>query len=323
MSKKTRTALLIFFIIVITIISGWLYLSATKGTHNANDTQTATPKTSGYIFSRPSNGPLTTTHKITVTYNGNQATAKTSLDSKNISQKIKTGQDVILLDKKNRIMPLGGKVINIEQTDTHLEILIDLPTQANTSYLSNEAEIITSKTIASQRYPLSALQQGDNGKQFVWVVEKSIDSEKHTIVKTLTTPRYIGRGHFIVSPPLNSNSFVILNPDNKLKGGKVNNITETKFEGPSQSPIQQAYQRYKLSQYQHQIKKLKDKGTDCRENGASRIAGIKETIENSPNTGSCSSNEQSANRSAEDIFNSILNRQPGGGATCGNTSCGQ
>jgi len=94
-------------------------------------------KTNGYVFSRPSNGTLIKTHAIQIDINDdNTASAiipkhKTSHNNKIQGNPIRKGQKVILHDKEGTILPLGGiitEIIDSEDSEGTQKIIMSLPT---------------------------------------------------------------------------------------------------------------------------------------------------------------------------------------------------
>ncbi len=327
MSKKAQKSLFIFLLIITATIGLVYILLQPQDSNDENlniEIQNVTEETSsnssetGYLFSRPSNGPLTKTKKITLNYHENNlASANIPADHEN---KLRAKQNVILFDKAKTVMPLGGEVKTIEPKDDLIEIGIQLPAGTKTELLSNEAEIITSEIIASQRYPLTALQRDKNGNTFVWVAEKTNNKNKYKAIKTWVDKPTIGRNHFIAGKPINAYSLVILKPDKKIKDKKIYGMTQVKFKAPLKSPIKQAYYDYRTYSHdkfmEEQAKKLKK----CREQKTPEAPS-------GDATGSCSTNSANAKpTSPEEIFQSILNRQPrGSSGSCGGStaSCGK
>ena len=285
-----------------------------------------TKQEADYLAIHPHFGPLVQTQKIKVTFDDEKDLATGSLNSEDL-EKIRTKQKVVLYDREDITLPLGGEVSHIDKTTN--TITITLPEGTNTSYLAAELDIIIRETVGSKRLPLSALQTDKNGETYVWIAKQNEEQnqfqvQRQTITKGLHDSNYFEEdGHTIQAYDL-----VILNPNKKIRSDKNYNVVFTEFSAPLHNPIHQAWVDYEVYRLEEEQRIMAKQAEDCF-NGVSAPA-----IPDSPEAGaatvpgSVASRNCAGGNTPDDplhVFNSLMKiinegTIEGGGSACG--SCG-
>lgn len=311
----------------IALLIGVIYLAFSRNTPSSHVPPIVKIKEvpADYLAAPPHFGPLVQRQTISVEFINNIASG--TLDPAADIKTIRIGQDVILYDKAERTLPLGGSVTAINTEDN--EITMTLPEDTVTEKLLDRVDIITLETSASKRLPLSVLQTDDNSEHYVWIAVKKDDEEnkyqlrRQVINKGLSDHNYFEENGYV----LKSDSLVILDPDTNIKTDVLYDIKITKLNAPLHNPIKQAwidYELYRLAKSQEQLLEIAeacDNGTykspqsDEPTKGDASVPGG--TINGScgGGTGSCGGGNavgggSCGNLSADDplyIFNSLLN----------------
>ena len=214
MTSLTSKVISFFVFVTLLLVGGAYLLSDTpeisppeqsQAQQNLTTTAKDNSKNEGeYIFSRPGNGTLIKTQGIEIKFNNdNSASATIPI---NDASNIKKGQKVILQSKEGIILPLGGTITDVNESEELKDITISLPklvTQPKennggntggdakdneakktappnikTDNLSSKAKIITLEGRALQLFPLSALQYDENGTPYVWEVNNEYTRKK-------------------------------------------------------------------------------------------------------------------------------------------------
>lgn len=330
-TKYFKYGLVILAIICVALFTG-KYLSKTSigintenSTEQLQDKQSTALEDADYIATPPTFGPIIRTQSIEVGFQSDQATGFLTTEK---SKKIAAKQDVILFDKEDYVLPLGGKVTGIENSeDSQQKIIIALPEGTNTQFLSNTLDIIILETAASKRLPLSAIQQDENKNTFVWVAH-SDDENATTINKAQRL--YIGVGisdtEYFEEDGHKIESFtpVIINPDNKIKPDKNYNIVATEIEGPLHNPIRQAWVDYEVARLETQQEDLQRIADECA-SGKKRLVATSgaTTLADGTQTGGGCGQASNAPLDPIDIFNSLINNIDGQSGCSSNAKCGQ
>lgn len=333
--KTQKLTLLLFLIVLIAITVG--YLISNLQNKNAQPLAVAEDSSSEltkeqkeqqklidaaqYTFSYPSNGAIVRTQGITLTYHDNGwVSSKIPVGSE---KDLKVNQDVILYDKEGTTMPLGGNIRLIRPKDNQIELIIEIPSGTKTKLLSNDAEVIVLEALASQRFPLSALQRDKNDNTFVWAVKATDEENKFQAIKTWVDRPFLGDNYFVAGKPIRASSLVILNPNKKIKNKKIYKMAQVEFKAPTKSPIKQAYYDYQNYVVEKILIDAKERARNCGEGGTSKL------IPKPEETSACGQAGDIKKQSADEIFQSILSRQPGGGMSLrkncggGGAGCGQ
>jgi len=191
-----------------------------------------------YEISTSHTGPLIKTTRVIATFDGDVATAKLTATQAPL---IKKYQNVILFDINENLLPLGGKVDNIPKNDENNEpaVEIKIPTGTVTDLLSSNVDIIYLETSATLRLPITALQEDNDGNQYIWFV-LTPDNEETKLQKIyLDDP--------VIAPPLFSPNdtkilsyhYFVLDPDENLSEETPIKIEKVKMRGPIQNPIEE------------------------------------------------------------------------------------
>lgn len=230
-------------------------------------------KSKAYEIARPHYGPLVELQEVELTYIANIANAFLPL---NIAEKISTYQKVVLYDKENTALPLGGEVLKITEVEGKAKVVILLPRGTKTEYLSNKANIIIRDNIGVGRLPLSALQHED-GQHFIWrTLGKNLKNTEETKIttsfeKVMIAPPLKNNAYFVEQEnKINPADFIVLTPDKDITENKDYDVTIVDFKAPLHNPIKQAW-------IDLEIQKLKDQRAEMKEAIANCQAG---TVDN-------------------------------------------
>jgi hypothetical protein len=201
-----------------------------------------------YLVAKPHYGPLVLTFPLTVTYDNEKDLARARIESKE-SAALHPRQQVILYNLENNVLPLGGRVTSIRENNGGTQVLITLPDQTDTALLSPQPEVITRETIASQRVPLTALQQDEAGRDYVWIAEESNVDEGYSLRRRYVS--VVNKDKFFFETDLNvldTHDLIVVNPDANLGEGMVYNMHVTPLFAPLHNPIKQAEINHNLRQ---------------------------------------------------------------------------
>lgn len=260
-------------------------------------------KKADYLISYPSQGSVIQKHPITMTYHQNDEAS--SLIPQELSDKIQISQDVILYDKDQNTMPLGGRIKSKTTTKTgQAEIIIKLPEGTKTKYLSNEGNVITLEARASFRFPLITLQQESPDNYYVWSVIKTAREGKFKVSKLRLNHILIGDDHFS-SANISKQTLIVLEPDNKIQDNKIYKMAQVQYSAPTDNPISEAKQAYRLSKTIISYNEAKQRIANCRNSAKKQKQGIVDA----PQSGSCTNNTFDEKATPMEIFNSILLKQ--------------
>ena len=204
-----------------------------------------------YQAALPDFGPLMHMKEITVEYPSDQPDTAIGYIKQEAEDKVNVGQDVILYDQEDYVLPLGGQVAKIEEENDQYKVTISLPEGTNTEYLSKDLEIIVFKTITSKRLPHSAVQTDSNGETYVWVAYTDpADEPAHKIKKLpidigITDPDYFEeRTHKI-----EAYDYIVINPEKTLQSDKSYSFAFVELDAPLHSPTKQAWIDYEIYKY--------------------------------------------------------------------------
>lgn len=269
---------------------------------------------SKYELIKPDIGPIIQTLDVDVEYSQN--IAKFNITAEDIP-KLRLNQQVILIDDEGFILPLGGKIIKLTET----EGVIELPEGTKTEFLNSTLTIITEEVSNTKRLPLSLFQADENGEGYIWVAQPEgdgfrINRQYIDIKNSFKSVSFVEIGYKISLSDL-----IVFNPDNKIKSNRLYEMTEIDLERPLLNPIRQAwlnYERFRIEEFDNKQREITE---NC-------YKGIPHP-DVQPNTGDASYEPGSseacggsiAARDPMDIFNEILNRGTNGGSACGG-GCG-
>lgn len=272
-----------------------------------------------YVVSPPTFGPIIQTLSLDVIYEDDQAFAFVSNEEAKI---IEVRRSVILYDQEDYVLPLGGTVSSIEQTETgQNKVTISLPEQTNTELLAGNVDIITLETVASKRLPLSALQK-ENGQHFVWTPRYNQESNEITLSRLHIKVGLSDEEYFVENgEKIDSHTPIVINPDNKTKADKAYSIFATEIAGSLHNPIRQAWIDYELYRLEQEQKELNQIAEDCKNGKKSLIfkPGAATNPDGSMAMPGCNQ-QRDPNKPLDpmQIFNSLVNSGTSSG--CGNSS---
>lgn len=285
-----------------------------------------------YHFSSSSQGALIRLIEIDITfYPNNWASAYITPEQ---SSEVRANQQVVLYDKFNNTMPIGGLVKMLREQGDKIELAIGLPNITDANLLSNKASIITYDVGASIRFPLESLQFDKNINPFVWTAEKTEKTGIYLAKKIWVDNPVMGTNGFIPGRVVPKKSLVILNPDEKIKEGETYKMAQLPYEPAPRNPILQASFEYERAR-QKQIKvDLMNKYRDCISKSKKENAQLREITKSlRPDKGSATSSSAGSCAQAATIdgkvdpmaiFNDILSRQPAGSpSNCGGAGSAQ
>ncbi len=278
MTISKKNSLIAFVAIGLLISIYFIFFSGTYFSESKNE----------YVVSIPHYGPLITTQSINVKYTGNIAVG--FLPESKIG-KIKSGKKVVLFDKENYALPLGGEVRSIERAkDNSYKVVILVPKGTKTDLLGNILAIIKREEIGTKRLPNTALQRDENGELYVWRAIQNKNSDRFSIEKTPIQILFKNEKYFVeAGQAIGSKDFVILNPDNTLAEEKTYEFEVETFTAPLHNPIKQAWIDYKLNKDRKQQAELKQIAENCANGVVSPSAVDPNSIQagdNSSNNGS-------------------------------------
>ena len=253
-----------------------------------------------YKFSYPSNGTLTKTQKINVDFLPNDE----ALGWADNIDRMKIGQNVILYTKNNIVLPLGGVIKSLQNiNDAQSKVTIQLPKNTQTQYLSSDVDVIIAEYPHMQRFPLSALQKDINDNYYVWGIQKTEKEGYYNVEKTWLDQPIIGWRHFTLGSIVNRNyQRIILNPDSNIEEHTAYTMSEVDFKAPSESPIKNALRQYETLLQQKRLEAHRRQKKNCGEGGQNMIPESEEGL-------ACGKGAK-RNMTPEEIFNSILTKQP-------------
>ena len=271
---------------------------------------------SEYELIKPDLGPIIQTLDVDVEYIEN--TAKFNITNE-ISPKLRLNQQVILIDDEGFILPLGGKITKLSET----EGVIELPEGTKTEFLNSTLTIITEEISNTKRLPLSLFQEDENGDNYIWMAQPEgegfrINRQYLDIENSFKSTSFVEIGYKVSLSDL-----IVFNPDKKIKSNRLYEMIEIDLERPLLNPIRQAWLNYERFRVEEFDKKQHEITENC-------YKGIPHP-DVQPNTGDASYKPGSseacsgsiAARDPMDIFNEILNRGVNGGGACGGgTACG-
>ena len=301
------------FLVILSII-GFIALKndEKQSTANQQEITSQKPISSKYLASTPHYGPLIQMQEIKVVFDDDFAVGTLSVDAaKNIAK----NQKVILYDKDGYVLPLGGKVIEIQNNEETRKITIQLPQDTNTPLLFNNLDIITLETIASKRLPRSAYikEYDEDGNESIYVWRATLDKNNNTytleklyIDLGLTVLDYFEESGY----KIHSYDLIILNPDSKIEENTPYNLKVTKLNLPLHNPIKQAWVDFEINRLNKQQADLNERAENCGNKKASLndnstpATGAAST----PDGESCSTNFEGTDPFA--IFNSLINKIP-------------
>lgn len=219
-----------------------------------------------YQAALPDFGPLMHMKEITVEYPEDQPDTAVGYINKETAEKVTNGQDVILYDLEDYVLPLGGKVAAIEEDNDQYKVTISLPEGTNTEYLSKDLEIIVFKTITSKRLPHSAVQTDSNGETYVWVAYAEGSYEVASKIKKLpidigiSDPDYFEEG----THKIEAYDYIVINPDKTLQSNKTYSFAFVELDAPLHTPTKQAWIDYEIYKYNANQDEAAEKVAKCR-----------------------------------------------------------
>lgn len=309
--NKIILSLILALFTLTSLFLGYFYI-------NKNDDNLSTiaqnKNIKAYQIAKPKYGNFIDTIKTEAIFNDNQDIGMATIDSSSLND-LKIGQDIILRNTNDVILPLAGKVKAIRKNALGADILFTLPDQTDTAQLSSAIEIISFESNGLKLIPTSALQK-DLERQdiFVWTVNKTnIDKKSPAILNkiNISTP-YKNDTVFAASD--NNDIFYIINPDDKIALNSNNlDFQIVDISTPNYNPIYNAWVEYNAAKLGQIIDGIQVNIDAC---------GKPKNGEEAPPTadGDSCSDEQSTIISAEDIFLNIQNMKDGN--TNAQNACG-
>ena len=366
--KSITSKIVLFFVALTLSLVGGAYLlsdkaetSVTKAQQEQehNQAQSLTAKQndtndSGYVFSRPRNGTLIKTQEIEIQFNSDN-TASANIPQ-NESTDIRKGQKVILYSTEGTVLPLGGVITAINESEEFKNITISLPkplsqpkenngektdgdATVKTENLSNKAKVITVEGPALQLFPLSALQYDKDNTPYVWEVNNEETRKKTStriqtkqnkneqnetndgssnIIKRPLSSVLIGDKYFRAGRPITAYTYLILNPNAELSADITADIKETKFKVPVDNPIQESYIALKDKVITQRLEKMAKKTQECKARSQQGQQSNQPVNTTQQMSNSCGQEKLPRELSPEELFDSILSRRPKytGGKIC-------
>jgi hypothetical protein len=330
---KAGKYLSLLIIIAAVIIAGYLtgrYLSALQAPPDEDSLFEKQREDADYMAARPSSGPLIFVQGMNVSYeNGHHATG---ILLKEEAEKVRTGQDVVLYDQEGYTLPLGGQVSEIEPQGDKTKITFHLPEGTNTDLLLNHVNIITGILPVPQRVPKSSVLMTKDAQSYIWVatpnrVSPLNDNTTYTLDRRNVERRVADADYVDIEVDLAEGELVVIEPDTKIKEGKKYEIFEVVLDAPIQNPIRQAYMDYKNFEYEEWLREAERLYQECLAGNQPQIPadsplrGMASLPEGTTNY-TCPANNVNRPLTPEEILNSLLNGNTGGGG-CGTPACGQ
>lgn len=247
----------------------------------------------------PNYGPIVTTEPINVQY-GDDVAFTTVSD--NLVDKLRTGQQVILLDKENYVLPLGGEVTAIEDR----KITVKLPEGTTTELLNDRLFVMTNVFKNVKRIPLSAIMQNENGIPFVWIAYSSGDGYE-VFPQPVSNDTSAQNEELIqANHKISIDDLVITNPNEQISSDYRYTIDVIEFEAPLHDPIKQAWIDYELYRLDEQQKRMIKAAMDCKH----RVGPVVEGIMSTDASTSTSCGGHGLPTDPMDIFREILSHIP-------------
>ena len=208
-----------------------------------------------YLAAPPHYGPLIVTMPAKATFKDQQGEIMLSGE---LAPHVSLYQNVILYNQDELILPLGGRIEKIEDG----KAIMSLPEQTQTDLLSENVRVITFETIGSKRVPLTALQEDENGKLYVWVLEEENNNVRRYDLEIAQQDDnyFVEKAHDI-----RSRTHIIINPDNKIKAGKEYDIQKTTLNAPLHNPTKQAWIDFVRSNFEAEQEELRQRAQACRD----------------------------------------------------------
>lgn len=275
-------------------------------------------KKADYVVAPPHFGPLIKSQDINVTYNGETAYGYLPLaDAANTN----TGQDVILFDTEDYVLPLGAKISNVEtdENTNQSKITIKLPEGTKTEFLSPNLSIITLETKISKRIPLSALNTDSSGENYIWMAKPNEQNKIEKLTRQTIQKGLVGDEYFEeTTNRVDTYDLIVINPDDKISSDKKYDLVAIELNAPIQNPIETAWTNFELNRLNEQQDRLNKIADDCRNGVYTPTDPSTEISTGFTNSGSCGGSTTDPLA----IFNSLTNNAgSNGGSACG--SCGQ
>lgn len=315
MNSKAIKILALSVAIILISIAGYFIGRNIRGEHNVTPPQTNMDpvieqkveqqkpkplKKSKYTAINPNYGPIVTTESIKVTYGEDVAFATVPEE---IVDKIKIEQKVILLDKEDYVLPLGGKVTAIDGQ----KVTIKLPEGTETTLLNDRLFVMTNVFHNVKRIPLSAVTQNEDGTPVVWIAtpnDKGYDVFQQPVSNDTSAQN---EALIQVNHRVSIDNLVIINPNDKLSEDYQYTIDIVEFNAPLHDPIRQAWIDYELYRLDEQQQRMIKAAENCRTGGKPPTEGDM-SAENSSTSASCG--DPILPTDPMEIFQEILRRMP-------------
>jgi len=279
-----------------------------------------TKDTTKFNLVSPTSGNFTQTQKINVVFDNKKDIAMATIKEMSVPA-IEQNQNVILYDKENNVLPLGGKIAFIRKSKEELNILIALPQDTDTALLTNKAEIITMDAPALNLLPQKVLQQNDDGSNFIWIAKKQ-DGDKYKFIKQPYNLIYSNDNFIALSQSLKKDALVLINPNDNIDENKTYNANVKIFQTTRHNPIYLSWLEYIEQKRITDQAQMAQNLQDCIDkNSPKQQAPASDQPLTSGASSSCGGSSGGI-ISAEEIFANI--KQEGQNSnSCGSNSCGQ
>jgi len=178
-----------------------------------------------------------------------------------LTGEIEPKQTVLLFDKNGNALPTPAKVRKTgpsADSPDYTKIVLDMPGNIDSSILANKAGILVKNILISKRLPHKAMAVDADGATYLWTVKEALSEENSDVATNAPafiaqrinfTPSDIGDDYFSVGREVRSGTPVILNPDDDLRDGPLNNVEITELDAPLKGPLARAQLRDERKNY--------------------------------------------------------------------------
>jgi|GEM_PF-4491989 len=267
-----------------------------------NSAQLLVPSDSFYKAAKPKYGNFTQTYTAKAIFENVNDVGMIKISKQDISQ-IKQGQDVILYDQENNILPLAGNIQLIRPNKDGADILIKLPNDTDTSLLSENIEVITFQNKTMKLLPISAIQKDNEGQNYLWRV-----NQDGTLTKEPIEISHINHDYFSADKNYDRDVQFIINPNESINENTSTEFETVRLDLPNYGPIYTAWLQYEQDRLAQNQLRMKQEAQDCA-NGITQNAQTTPDGQTVAAPTSCGASQQIL--SAEQIFSNIQNMRDG------------